>query len=54
MQSKVGSSQRRIVRTFVLNVRWPTIVKNKEIFTKTKLEQWYIAMGKRRLNGLVR
>ena len=49
MQRKVDSFQRRIIRTFVLNVRWPTIVKNEEIFTKTKLEPWSIIIGKRRL-----
>ena len=47
MQRKEGSFQRRIIRTFVLNVRWPTIVKNEEIFTKTKLELWSIIIGKR-------
>ena len=32
-----------------MNVRWPTIVKNEEIFTKTKLEPWSIIgkIGKR-------
>ena len=34
MQRKVDSFQRRIIRTFVLNVRWPTIVKNQEILPK--------------------
>ena len=48
MHRKVNSFQRRIIRTFVLNVRWPTIVKNEEIFTKTKLEPWSIIIGKRR------
>ena len=49
MQRKVDSVQRRIVRTFVLNVGWPTVVKNEEIFTKTKLELRSIIIGKRRL-----
>ena len=49
MQRKVDFFQRRIIRAFVLNVRWPTIVKNEEIFTKTKLEPWSIITGKRRL-----
>ena len=49
MQRKVDSFQRRFIRTFVLNVRWPTIAKNEEIFTKTKLESWSIIIGKRRL-----
>ena len=47
MKRKVDSFQRRIIRTFVLNVRWPTIVKKEEIFTKTKLEPWSIIIGKR-------
>ena len=49
MQRKVDSFQRRIITTFVLNVRWPTIVKNEDIFTKTKLEPWSIIIGKRHL-----
>ena len=47
MQRKVDSFQRRIIRTFVLNVRLPAIVKDEEIFTKTKLEPWSIIIGKR-------
>ena len=49
MQRKVDSFQRRIIATLVLNVQWPTNVKNREIFTKTKLEPWSIIIGKRRL-----
>ena len=48
MQRKVDSFLRQIIRTFVLNVQWPTIVKN-EIFTKTKLEPWSIIIRKMRL-----
>ena len=46
IQRKVDSFQRRIIRTFLLNFRWPTIVKYEEIFTKTKLKPW---LRKRRL-----
>ena len=49
MQSKVDSVQRQIIRLFVLNVRWQTVVKNEEIFTKIKLEPWSIIIGTRRL-----
>ena len=49
MQCKVDSFQRQIVRKFVLKVRWPTIVKNEEIFIKTKLELWSIIIGKKHL-----
>ena len=37
MQRQVDSFQRRIIRTFVLNVRWQTIVKNEEIFTEKEI-----------------
>ena len=47
MQRKLDSFQQRIIRTFVLNFRWPAIVKNKEIFIKTKLEPWSIIIGKK-------
>ena len=49
MQREVDSFQRRIIRTFVLNVRLPAIVKDEEIFTRTKLEPWSIIIGERRL-----
>ena len=49
MQHKVDSFQRPIIKTFVFNIRWPTIVKNEQIFTKTKLEPWSIIIGKRHL-----
>ena len=42
MERKVDSFQQRIIRTFVLNVRWPAIVKKEEIFAKTKLEPWSV------------
>ena len=47
MQLKVDF-QRRIIRIFVLNVQWPTIVKNEK-FYQTKLESWSIIIEKRRL-----
>ena len=40
MLSKVDSFQRHIIRTFALNVRWPTIVKNEKNYAKMKLERW--------------
>ena len=46
MQRKVDSFLQRIIRTFVLNVQWPTIVNNEEIFTKTKLEPWSLIIRK--------
>ena len=52
MQSKVDSFQQQIIRTFVLNVQWPIIVKNKEIFAKTKIEPWFIIIGKMHLSQM--
>ena len=49
MHRKLDFFQRRIFGAFVLKVRWPAIVKNEEIFTKTKLEPWSIIIGKSRL-----
>ena len=48
VQRKVDSFRRRIIKIFVMNVPWPTIVKNEEFFTKKKLEPWSIIIGKRR------
>ena len=49
LESKVDSFQRRIIRTFVLNILWPNIVKIKQIFTKMKLELSSLIIGKKRL-----
>ena len=40
--NKQHAAYSRLLSTFVLNVRRPTIVKNKEIFAITKLEPWSI------------
>ena len=49
MQSKIDSFLRRINRTFVLEVRCPSIVKIEATYAKTKLKLWSIVIGKRRL-----
>ena len=47
MQKNIHSLERRIIRTFILNVRWPTIFKNQELSVETKLKPW--TFRKRRL-----
>ena len=32
--------QRRLLRTCVLNAKWPNIVKNKDVYRKTPAREW--------------
>ena len=40
MKNQIDSYHRRILRSHVLNIRWPKIVKNTEVYDKTKLKPW--------------
>ena len=40
MKNQIDSYHRRILRAHVLNIRWPKIVKNVEVYEKTKLKPW--------------
>ena len=41
--------QRRLLRTYVLNAKWPNIVKNKVVYRKTAATEWSNIIRKRRL-----
>ena len=38
IKNQIDSFHRRIIRSHILNIRWPKIVKNTEVYEKTKLE----------------
>ena len=40
MKNQIDSFHRRLIRSHILNVRWPKIVKNNEVYEKTKLKPW--------------
>ena len=41
--------QRRLLTTYVLNVKWPNIVKNEGVYRKTAATEWSSTIRKRRL-----
>ena len=45
----MNSFHRRILRTYVLNVKWPTIVKNEDVYILTKTKPWTNVIKIRRM-----
>ena len=45
----INTFQRRLLRTYVLNTKWPNIVKNEDIHRKTAATEWSNIIRKRRL-----
>ena len=40
MKNQIDSFHRRLIRSHVLNIRWPKIIKNDSVYERTKLEPW--------------
>ena len=40
LHTQIDSFQRRLIRTFILNVKWPKTVKNDTIYNITKTTPW--------------
>lgn len=51
-EKAIDSFQRRILRSCVLNIRWPTIVKNEDVYTLTNQKPWSKTIAHRRLSWL--
>ena len=51
-ENTIDAFQRRLLRTFVLNVSWPDIVKNVEVYQKTNAIKWSNRIKTRRLKWL--
>ena len=43
----INAFQRRLLRTYVLNVKWPNIVKNEDVYRKTAATEWGNIIQKR-------
>ena len=43
----INAFQRRLLRTYVLNVKWPNIVKNEDVYRKTAAAEWSNIIRKR-------
>ena len=48
--AKIDSFHRKLIRTYILNVKYPKIVTNKELYEITKIQPWSVVIGKRRLS----
>ena len=43
----INAFQRRLLRTYVPNVKWPNIVKNEDVYRKTAATEWSNIIRKR-------
>ena len=50
--TKIDSFQRRKLRSYVLNIKYPKIVRNEELYRITKQKQWSIQIKIRRLKWI--
>ena len=48
-KNSIDAFHRRLIRTNVLNVKWPTIVTNEQVYTRTNIQPWSVIIEKRRL-----
>ena len=48
-KNSIDAFHRRLIRTNVLNVKWPKIVTNEQVYTRTNIQPWSIIIEKRRL-----
>ena len=49
LENQIDSFHRRILRSHILNIRWPKIVKNEDVYEKTKIEPWSKTIEKKRI-----
>ena len=49
LENQIDSFQRQILRSYVLNSRWLKIVKNEDVYEKTKTEPWSNKIEKKRI-----
>ena len=51
-EKRIDFFQRRLLRTYILNVKWPDIVTNDNVYLRMKAKPWSIYIRKRRLRWL--
>ena len=49
LKTGIDSFQRRIICTYVLNIKWPKIVTNEQVYEQTNITPWSTAIDKCRL-----
>ena len=47
---EIDAFHRRMIRQYVLNIKWPNIIKNEEIYENMKITPWSHIIQHRRLN----
>ena len=52
IEKQINSFQRRLLRKNVLNIKWPTVMKNEDVYNQTKANKWSIVIKKRRMRWL--
>ena len=49
LNAQIDSFQRCLIRKFILNVKWPDVVKNEQVYSITKLKPWSETIKLRRI-----
>ena len=52
LNNKIDAFHRRMLRTLVLNIRYPKIMKNTEVYEKTKQQPWSVTIKTRRMRWM--
>ena len=50
IESLIDSFHRRLLRTACLNIKWPTIINNEDLYNITKATPWSKVIKKRQLS----
>ena len=48
-EKRIDSFHRRLLRSYVLNTKWPKVIKNEDVYKITNTEQWSSVIKKRRM-----
>ena len=52
LNKKIDSFHRRLLRKYELDIKYPKIIKNDEVYKRTKATPWSVIIGQRRLAWL--
>ena len=52
MVKSIDAFQRKVLRIYVLNVKYPQVISNEEVYRRTRITTWSTEIKKRRLKWL--
>ena len=52
IEKQIDSFQRRLLRKNILNIKWPTVMSNEDVYNQTKANKWSIVIKRRRMRWL--